>query len=136
MLLNTLIFKWTRTDILTPTEKLSLKIKWIMFACIMTATTGLLTAFILHRVFCVPYAFSFFSAFEYVIAYSNMGYHVTGYLEFKNKSIIAADVISDSVYTNGDTPEVKAITNGLDDEMDGKRRSLRIRKKGAGESVQ
>lgn len=136
MLLNTLIFKWTRTDILTPTEKLSLKIKWIMFACIMTATTGLLTAFILHRVFCVPYAFSFFSAFEYVIAYSNMGYHVTGYLEFKHKSIIAADVISDSVYTNGDTPEVKAITNGLDDEMDGKRRSLRIRKKGAGESVQ
>ena len=36
-------------------EKLSLKIKWIMFACIMTATTGLLTAFILHRVYCVPY---------------------------------------------------------------------------------
>lgn len=65
-----------------------------------------------------------------------MGYHVSGYLEFKNKSIIAADVISDSVYTNGDTPEVKAITNGLDEEMDGKRRSLRIRKKGAGESVQ
>lgn len=90
----------------------------------------------LKSIFLIFSAFSFFSAFEYVIAYSNMGYHVSGYLEFKNKSIISADVISDSVYTNGDTPKVKAITDGLDDEMDGKRRSLRIRKKGAGESVQ
>ncbi|XP_062591949.1 post-GPI attachment to proteins factor 2-like [Saccostrea cucullata] len=136
MLLNTLIYKWTRTDILTPTEKKSLKIKWIMFACIMTATTGLLTAFILHRVFCVAYAFSFFSAFEYVIAYSNMGYHVSAYLEFKNKSILAADLISDSVYTNGDAPESNAITQDSDEDRNGSRRSLRIRKKGAGESVQ
>lgn len=81
-------------------------------------------------------AFSFFSAFEYVIAYSNMGYHVTGYLEFKNKSILAADFISDSVYTNGDAHEVKAIAQDQEEEKDGYRKNLRIRKKGAGENVQ
>ena len=81
-------------------------------------------------------AFSFFSAFEYVIAYSNMGYHVTGYLEFKNKSILAADFISDSVYTNGDAHEVKAIAQDQEDEKDGYHKNLRIRKKGAGENVQ
>lgn len=64
-----------------------------------------------------------------------MGYYVSGYLEFKNKLIIVVDVILDFVYINGDTFEVKVIINGLDDEMDGKRKSLRIRKKGVGESV-
>jgi hypothetical protein len=90
-------------------------------------------------------AFSFFSAFEYVIAYSNMGYHVSAYLEFKHKSLIAADVIAISVLKNGDAPDnsdnesitqdIDGITRDSDDDS-GIRRSVRIRKKGAGASVQ
>lgn len=80
-----------------------------------------------------------------MIAYSNMGYHVSAYLEFKHKSLIAADFISTSVLTNGNVPDasdsdnitqnIDSVTQDLDDDM-GVRRSLRVRKKGAGENVQ
>ena len=45
-------------------------------------------------------AFSCFSVCEYMIAYANMGYHLTGYLEFSNKTLLAGVVMPEQL-TNG-----------------------------------
>ena len=50
-----------------------------------------------HNTFIFFSAFSIFSVFEYMIAYANMGYHVTGYLEFCKKTLIAADLHPETV---------------------------------------
>lgn len=88
MLLNTIIFKWTR-DKTTEEDEKSFKWKVVMFSSIMVATAGLLFFFVRHRFFCEPLAFSWFSLCEYVIAYTNVGYHVTAAYDFKNVTFYA-----------------------------------------------
>ncbi|KAI8798961.1 post-GPI attachment to proteins factor 2 [Biomphalaria glabrata] len=88
MLLNTILFNWSRAGSFSETDRVSYYWKKVMFASIATATAGLLASFILHRVYCVVGAFSVFSACEYVIAYTNMGYHFTAYLDFKDRSFL------------------------------------------------
>ncbi|WAQ98758.1 PGAP2-like protein, partial [Mya arenaria] len=46
--------------------------------------------------------FSYFSVFEYLIAYSNMGYHITGYLDFHGQSLLAGHI--EEPVSNGLTP--------------------------------
>ena len=41
-------------------------------------------------------AFSWFSAFEYMIAYANIGYHLTGLYDFKGKSLLGANLLDSS----------------------------------------
>lgn len=88
MLLNTIIFKWTR-DKTTEEDEKSFKWKVVMFSSIMVATAGLLFFFVRHRFFCEPLAFSWFSLCEYVIACTNVGYHVTAAYDFKNVTFYA-----------------------------------------------
>ncbi|KAK3099814.1 hypothetical protein FSP39_010148 [Pinctada imbricata] len=138
MLSNTLIYKWSRTPIMSDIEKKSLRIKWISWTILMAATAGLLYTFVLHRIYCVPFAFSFFSAFEYVIAYANMAYHVSAYYEFMNKSIMSGDIHQDTD-VNGDLKSTEKIPalGAPDDRGDrSPGRSLRPRKKMTGEKVQ
>ncbi|XP_076468068.1 acyltransferase PGAP2-like [Babylonia areolata] len=90
MLSNTICFKMCRGPTMTADEEKSYFWKKVMFASIMSATAGLIYFFIKHRLFCEPGAFSFFSLCEYVIAYTNMGYHITAYLDFKDKEWLVA----------------------------------------------
>ncbi|XP_033741993.1 post-GPI attachment to proteins factor 2-like [Pecten maximus] len=102
MLLNTIIYRWSREATMSPSEQLSYRIKKWMFIAIISATGGLIIFFIRHRFFCIPFAFSYFSACEYVIAYTNMTYHLSGYLEFQDYYFIAALVSPATETRNGD----------------------------------
>ncbi|KAK7496530.1 hypothetical protein BaRGS_00012182 [Batillaria attramentaria] len=90
MLCNTICFRMTRETTLSDDEQRSYYWKKVMFAGIMSATAGLLFFFYKHRIHCEPGAFSYFSACEYVIAYTNMGYHFTAYLDFKGLEWLVA----------------------------------------------
>ncbi|XP_021375129.1 post-GPI attachment to proteins factor 2-like [Mizuhopecten yessoensis] len=102
MLLNTIIYRWSRDATMSASEQLSYKIKKWMFIAIISATGGLLIFFVRHRFFCIPFAFSYFSACEYVIAYTNMAYHLSGYLEFKDYYFIAGRVSPATETKNGE----------------------------------
>ncbi|XP_069129872.1 post-GPI attachment to proteins factor 2-like [Argopecten irradians] len=106
MLLNTIIYRWSREATMSSSEQLSYKIKKWMFIAIISATAGLIFFFIRHRFFCTPFAFSYFSACEYVIAYTNMTYHLSGYLEFQDYYFIAALVSPAKETKNGDAVTV------------------------------
>ncbi|XP_041356768.1 post-GPI attachment to proteins factor 2-like [Gigantopelta aegis] len=100
MLVNTILFRWSRSsNVLKGDELYSYTWKKIMFVSICSATIGLLYFFYLHRRFCEPGAFSWFSFCEYVIAYTNMGYHLTAYYEFQDHTIMCASAASSQ--TNG-----------------------------------
>lgn len=101
MLLNTILFNWSRSGVFTETEKTSYYWKKVMFASIATATAGLVFFFILHRIYCVVGAFSVFSVCEYVIAYTNMGYHFTGYLDFQDHTCMFGVLRPDARHSNG-----------------------------------
>lgn len=90
MLCNTICFMMTRGVTLSIDEQRSYYWKKMMFAGILSATAGLLYFFAMHRLYCEPGAFSYFSACEYVIAYTNMGYHFTAYLDFKGREWLVA----------------------------------------------
>ncbi|XP_067663240.1 post-GPI attachment to proteins factor 2-like isoform X1 [Haliotis asinina] len=90
MLLNTIIFRWTRTsEKFSDDEEISYKLKKIMFALNFLSTMGLLYFFALHRLYCQPTAFSYFSLCEYIIGYTNMAYHISAYWDFKGMSFLA-----------------------------------------------
>ncbi|XP_060601020.1 post-GPI attachment to proteins factor 2-like [Ruditapes philippinarum] len=97
MVFGTTLYRWSRHKPMTDREKKSFFWKKVMLAWISLSTVGLLYYFVQHRVYCIPGAFSIFSVFEYMIAYANMGYHVTGYLEFCDKTLIAADIQPETV---------------------------------------
>lgn len=97
MLFGTILYRWSRYKPMTDREKRSYFWKKVMFALISLSTVGLLYFFVQHRVYCVPGAFSIFSVFEYMIAYANMGYHITGYFEFCDKTLIAGEIEPEGV---------------------------------------
>ncbi|CAG5136484.1 unnamed protein product [Candidula unifasciata] len=101
MLLNTILFNWSRNGVFTETEKVSYWWKKAMFVSISIATAGLLFFFYLHRIHCVVGAFSMFSVCEYVIGYTNMAYNFTAYLDFKHHSFLFAAQAGESHITNG-----------------------------------
>lgn len=90
MLCNTICFKMSRDTIITENEKKSYLWKKVMFVSILSATAGLIYFFVKHRFYCEPWAFSYFSLCEYIIAYTNMGFHFTAYLDFNNYEWIVA----------------------------------------------
>ncbi|KAL4230674.1 hypothetical protein ACF0H5_011050 [Mactra antiquata] len=110
MLFGTILFRWSRYKPMTQKELKSYFWKKVMFVWISLSTAGLLYYFVQHRFYCIPGAFSIFSIFEYMIAYANMGYHVTGYLEFKDRYLMAGNV-EQSIVTNGSTPH--PVKNGI-----------------------
>lgn len=100
MLFGTILYRWSRYQPMTEREQKSYFWKKMMLLWISLSTVSLLYYFAQHRLYCVPGAFSMFSVFEYMIAYANMGYHITGYLEFSDKYLIAAS-IEPANLTNG-----------------------------------
>ncbi|XP_005100081.1 post-GPI attachment to proteins factor 2-like [Aplysia californica] len=122
MLLNTIIYKWTRGPEMSETENRSYWWKKAMFVSISAATIGLIFFFIQHRLFCVVGAFSMFSVCEYVIAYTNMAYHFTGYLDFKGQSLMFGQLQreGDNHNSNGtaltDNSNGTALTNNNKDK--------------------
>lgn len=77
------LFKWSNANCMTKDVEWSLKWKKRFFLMIMAFTAGLLFFFIRHRFYCVTNAFSFFSAFEYGIALTNIAFHYTAATDFK-----------------------------------------------------
>ncbi|KAH9508248.1 hypothetical protein Btru_050600 [Bulinus truncatus] len=110
MLLNTILFNWSKSGNFSETEKVSYYWKKVMFVSIAAATAGLLFSFVLHRVFCIVGAFSVFSLCEYVIAYTNMGYHFTAYLDFKDKGFLFGRLYTE-FRNNNEAPISSVITN-------------------------
>ncbi|GFO47549.1 post-gpi attachment to proteins factor 2-like [Plakobranchus ocellatus] len=105
MLLNNILFKWSREGHSTELELRSYWWKKVMFAVNIVATSGLIFFFIQHRVFCKHGAFSWFSFCEYFIAYGNMAYHFTGYLDFKGLTVVCGDFSSGASSTSNGTAE-------------------------------
>lgn len=63
----------------------------------IASTIGLIVFFLQHRLLCHNLAFSWFAFCEYLIAFSNMGFHyTTTMIDFPVKlSLIVQDVDSD-----------------------------------------
>lgn len=59
-----------------------------LFALSIASTIGLLIFFVKHRFYCHDMAFSWFSAFEYVIAVSNLAFHCTAIWDFHEEHLI------------------------------------------------
>lgn len=58
-------------------EQRSLYYKRMFFALSIASTIGLIVFFLKHRLLCHDLAFSWFAFCEYLIAFSNMGFHCT-----------------------------------------------------------
>jgi len=58
-------------------DRRSLLYKKMFFALSIASTIGLIVFFLKHRFLCHDLAFSWFAFCEYVVAISNMGFHVT-----------------------------------------------------------
>ncbi|KAH3834869.1 post-GPI attachment to proteins factor 2-like [Dreissena polymorpha] len=114
MVFGTILYRWSKYGPMTQLEAKSYFWKKFHLLWISLSTVGLLWFFFQHRVHCVPGAFSYFSVFEYMIAYANMGYHVTGYFDFYDKYLIAGSV--SQPVTNGSSilsaESSQPVTNG------------------------
>lgn len=110
MVFGTITYKWSRHKGMNEMEKSSYFWKKVMLAWISLSTAGLLYFFVQHRFYCKPGAFSWFSAFEYMIAYANMGYHITGLYEFKGASLLGGTIQEREC--NGTTSRYTSIGNG------------------------
>lgn len=58
-------------------ERRSVYYKKMFFALSIASTIGLIVFFLKHRLLCHDLAFSWFALCEYLIAFSNMGFHCT-----------------------------------------------------------
>jgi post-GPI attachment to proteins factor 2 len=58
-------------------EQRSVYYKKMFFALSIASTIGLIVFFLKHRLLCHDLAFSWFALCEYLIAFSNMGFHCT-----------------------------------------------------------
>lgn len=58
-------------------DQRSLFYKKLFFALSIASTVGLIVFFLKHRLLCHDLAFSWFAFCEYLIAFSNMGFHYT-----------------------------------------------------------
>lgn len=65
------------TDTTSLREQRSVYYKKMFFALSIVSTIGLIVFFLKHRLLCHDLAFSFFALCEYLIAFSNMGFHYT-----------------------------------------------------------
>jgi len=61
----------------TVQDKRSLYYKKLFFFVSIASTVGLIVFFLKHRFLCHDLAFSWFALCEYLIAFSNMGFHCT-----------------------------------------------------------
>ncbi|XP_050442287.1 post-GPI attachment to proteins factor 2 isoform X2 [Adelges cooleyi] len=74
--------------IMTKVESKSLKYKIYLsiFNCVCFAFAG--SAFVRHNAYCEPGVYTIFAFFEYFIALSNMGYHMTASMDLADISIV------------------------------------------------
>lgn len=61
----------------TEQDRNSIYYKKFFFALSIASTIGLIVFFLKHRLMCHDLAFSWFAFCEYLIAFSNMGFHYT-----------------------------------------------------------
>lgn len=114
MVFATTAFKWSKHKGMTEIEKKSYFWKKFMLLWISLSTVALLYYFYQHRVLCKPGAFSKFSVFEYMIAYANIGFHLTGLYEFKDKTLLGADLhpTDSNGVRNGKISRFTSLKNG------------------------
>ncbi|EFN61661.1 Post-GPI attachment to proteins factor 2-like [Camponotus floridanus] len=78
--------------LVTPNAQ-SLQYKQMLFMTSLVSTIGLIIFFLKHRLLCHDLAFSWFSLCEYVIAFANMGFHITVVLDFpKDQLVVGHDL--------------------------------------------
>ncbi|CAH1777730.1 unnamed protein product [Owenia fusiformis] len=81
MFLSLVAYAWSRPKQWAPEHVKSFRLKLLMFVLISMATSGLIFFFLLHKWYCAQDAFSYFSLCEYVIAFTNIGFHFTAYID-------------------------------------------------------
>ncbi|XP_060531759.1 post-GPI attachment to proteins factor 2-like [Cylas formicarius] len=67
-----------------------ISLKWKQ-RCLVTNVLFIMAAvyfFMRHNSMCEPYVYSFFAFSEYVVVLSNMAFHLTAYLDFRNKDLV------------------------------------------------
>ncbi|XP_058833448.1 post-GPI attachment to proteins factor 2-like [Topomyia yanbarensis] len=74
----------------TVQEDSSLRYKRAFFALSIASTVGLILFFMKHRFFCHDLAFSWFALCEYIVAFSNMGFHCTTMMDFPTEDFMIA----------------------------------------------
>ncbi|KYN19965.1 Post-GPI attachment to proteins factor 2-like protein [Trachymyrmex cornetzi] len=73
--------------LITPNAQ-SLQYKQVLFMTSLVSTIFLIIFFLKHRLLCHDLAFSWFSLCEYVIAFANMGFHITVVSDFPEEQLI------------------------------------------------
>lgn len=88
-------------------DQRSLFYKKLFFAMSIASTIGLIVFFLKHRFLCHDMAFSWFAFCEYLIAFSNMGFHyTTTMIDFPSKlKLLVKNVDDDDNLTIGDQPD-------------------------------
>ncbi|KAK4887617.1 hypothetical protein RN001_003888 [Aquatica leii] len=73
---------------LAETKSLKWKKRLVVFniSCIVTATYF----FIRHNMWCEKFVYSAFAFFEYMVVLSNMAFHMTAYLDFKERNLVVS----------------------------------------------
>ncbi|XP_037928459.1 post-GPI attachment to proteins factor 2-like [Teleopsis dalmanni] len=88
MLITYILNRNGRRDALLPHENKSNKWKGYLF--IINLTTFLLAGycFIRHNSYCEPGVYTFFAIFEYIVVWTNMGFHMTAVMDFYALKVI------------------------------------------------
>ncbi|KAI5732723.1 hypothetical protein M8J76_003392 [Diaphorina citri] len=85
---------------MTSAQTYSFYTKLVLFVTSILATIGLVVFWFKHRRHCLDMAFSWFAICEYVIALSNMAYHMTVALDFPSEHLLIANGFSSSFLTS------------------------------------
>ncbi|KAL1459897.1 hypothetical protein WDU94_011845 [Cyamophila willieti] len=88
------------TPTMSPAQSYSFYVKLGLFVTSIAATVGLVVFWFRHRVHCYDMAFSWFAFCEYVIALSNMAYHMTVALDFPSEHLLIGNGFTNAFLTN------------------------------------
>ncbi|XP_055626933.1 post-GPI attachment to proteins factor 2-like isoform X2 [Toxorhynchites rutilus septentrionalis] len=87
MLILIVINRITREDMLTVSERKSMKYKKRLFLTNVCSILFAVYFFVRHNNYCEPGVYSLFALSEYVFVYSNIGFHMTAYWDFINANL-------------------------------------------------
>lgn len=100
------LMKWSH-PVLEGDAWRSYQYKLICFVLIICFTAGLIYFFLRHRLFCEPNAFTCFSICEYGIAITNIIYHFSAIIDFKDLNWVVGTIpsLQEGVAINKEEPK-------------------------------
>jgi len=66
----------------------SLQVKWKLFLGNVTFAVLSALAYARHVTYCEEGMYTFFAFFEYIVVFTNMGFHLTAYWDFYERALV------------------------------------------------